>query len=40
MFGVMNCRAKKPRTTDGIPARISNVGFSTRRTPDLAYSER
>ena len=40
MFGVMNCRAKKPSTTDGTPARISSVGLRTRRTPERAYSER
>ena len=38
--GERNVRAKKPSTTDGMPARISSIGFSSLRTPDGAYSER
>ncbi len=38
--GEMTLMAKKPSTTDGMPARISSVGFSTLRTPGRAYSER
>ncbi len=32
--------AKNPRTTLGIPASTSRVGFSTLRTPGRAYSDR
>ena len=40
MFGAMKVRAKKPITTLGMPARISMIGLSTRRTFGLAYSLR
>ena len=39
-FGLMNVRAKKPRTTLGMPARISRIGLTMPRTRGLAYSER
>ena len=38
--GEMMVRAKKPSTMLGMPARISRIGFSSRRTRGLAYSER
>ena len=38
--GEMKLMAKNPSTTDGMPARISSVGFSTLRTVGLAYSDR
>ena len=38
--GEITVRAKKPSTMLGIPARISRIGFSKRRTRGLAYSER
>ena len=39
-WGEMKARAKKPRTTDGMPARISRVGLSHLRARCEAYSER
>jgi hypothetical protein len=39
-FGLMNVRAKKPRTTLGIPARISRMGLIVLRDRGLAYSDR
>ena len=39
-FGLMKVRAKKPSTTLGMPARISRIGFTVRRTRGLAYSDR
>ena len=38
--GLMNVRAKKPRTTLGMPARISRIGLIVRRTFGVAYSDR
>ncbi len=38
--GERKLMAKKPRTTEGIPAKISKVGFRIFRTVGLAYSER
>ena len=38
--GEITLMAKKPSTTDGMPARISSVGLSTLRTLGRAYSER
>ncbi len=40
IVGLMNVRAKKPRTTLGMPARISRIGLTVPRTRGLAYSER
>ncbi len=40
MLGPMKLRAKTPMTTLGTPARISRMGFRTRRTRGLAYSDR
>ncbi len=37
---VMNCRAKKPYTTEGMPASSSSMGLSLRRVESLAYSAR
>ena len=39
-LGAIHSRAKKPSTTLGMPARISKIGFSVRRTPGRAYSDR
>ena len=39
-LGAIHSRAKKPRTTLGIPARISKMGLSVRRTRGRAYSDR
>ena len=39
-LGAIQVSAKKPSTTDGIPARISSAGFSQDRTLRLAYSDR
>ena len=39
-FGLMTVSAKKPRTTLGMPARISRIGFSRRRIRGEAYSDR
>jgi len=40
MLGLMNVRAKKPRTTLGMLARISRIGFTKDRVRGEAYSER
>jgi hypothetical protein len=40
MFGLMNRRAKKPRTTLGMPASISRIGLIVRRARACAYSDR
>ena len=40
MVGLMNVRAKKPRTTLGMPARTSRTGLTTHRTRGLAYYAR
>ena len=40
IVGEMKLTEKKPSTTDGMPARISRIGLSMRRTRGLAYSER
>jgi hypothetical protein len=37
---VMNSRAKKPKTTVGMPASTSSVGLRILRALGLAYSER
>ena len=39
-FGEMKLTQKNPRTTEGMPASTSRIGFSVRRTRGLAYSER
>ncbi len=36
--GVVNVRAKYPKTTVGMPASISRLGFSTARIRGRAYS--
>ena len=36
--GVKNVRAKKPRTTVGIPASVSSAGLRMLRTRGRAYS--
>ena len=38
--GLIHVRAKKPRTTLGMPARISRIGLTMPRTRWLAYSDR
>ena len=39
-FGVMKLMANRPSTTLGTLARTSRIGFSTRLTLGLAYSDR
>jgi hypothetical protein len=40
IVGLMTVSAKKPRTTLGIPASVSRIGFSVRRARLEAYSPR
>jgi hypothetical protein len=40
IVGEMKLTQKNPRTTDGMPASTSRIGFSVRRTRGRAYSER
>ena len=40
MTGLITVSAKNPITTLGIPASVSRIGFSFRRAPGFAYSER
>ena len=40
IVGLMKVRAKNPRTTLGMPARISRIGLTVPRVRGLAYSER
>ena len=39
-LGAIQVSAKKPSTTEGMPARISSAGFSQARVLRLAYSAR
>ena len=38
--GVITVSAKNPSTTLGMPARISRIGLTVRRTFGVAYSDR
>ncbi len=38
--GLMTVMAKNPRTTDGMAARTSRIGFRVFRTRSDAYSDR